>query len=69
MANGMIRDLTSLFDSSDEGVLDRDALLCEEYDEYIRQVFESGVPLWVLGYYESVSLSSFIIKEEGQPPL
>lgn len=32
--------------------LDRDTLLCIEHMEYMRQVTESGVPLWVAQMYE-----------------
>lgn len=43
----------------------RDELLCEEYERYLIQVSESGIPLWVIGMY-GFPLS--VLKEEEQPP-
>lgn len=43
--------------------LDHDDLLCLEHDEYIRQVNESGYPLWMLDMYQV----SLMYEEVGKP--
>lgn len=54
MANNLQTDHTSSSNTPIEELLDRDTLLCHEYDNYLIQVRESGVPLWVLEYYPYV---------------
>lgn len=43
----------------------RDELLCLQYETYLIQVSESGLPLWVVSLY-GFPLS--VLKEEEQPP-
>ena len=35
-----------------DSTLDNDELLCLEHDQYVRQVNDSGVPLWMLDMYQ-----------------
>ena len=54
MANNKQTDETSSSYTPIKDNLDRDTLLCNQYDEYLIQVRESGVPLWLIEYYSYV---------------
>ena len=48
----------------DYSLLSNDEYLCLLHAEYIRQVTESGVPLWTLQYYGDVS----VLPDRENPP-
>lgn len=56
---------SSLSSSNTSRELSRDELLEQEHERYLRQVSESGIPLWVIDMY---GFPLYEVKEQEHPP-